>query len=172
MKPEEAASLKRLQARMNAIPKKVRAAVKPAIEKSAQEIVSKAKALAPVDSGALRNSIGYALGDGPATRATGAFRISTKAADPDLRAVVFAGNDDAYYARWIEFGTAGGVAGQRVGVRASDVRQNKSAGRKARRTHPGTPAQPFFFPAWRLGSKRATARIRRAISKAVREGWK
>lgn len=148
MKPEEAASLKRLQARMNAIPKKVRAAVKPAIEKSAQEIVSKAKALAPVDSGALRNSIDYAFGDGPATRATGAFRITTKAVDPELRVTVYAGDDDAYYARWVEFGT------------------------QAHGGHPGAVAQPFFFPAWRLGAKLATARIRRAISKAVREGWK
>ncbi len=34
------------------------------------------------------------------------------------------------------------------------------------------PAQPFFWPAFRLTRKRAENRIKRAISKAVREGWK
>lgn len=34
------------------------------------------------------------------------------------------------------------------------------------------PAQPFFWPGFRLGRKRAQNRIKRAISKSVREGWK
>ncbi|WAJ26278.1 HK97-gp10 family putative phage morphogenesis protein [Antarcticirhabdus aurantiaca] len=33
------------------------------------------------------------------------------------------------------------------------------------------PAQPFFWPAYRLTKKRAANRIKRAISKAVRDGW-
>ena len=33
------------------------------------------------------------------------------------------------------------------------------------------PAQPFFWPAFRLGRKRAAARIKRAMSKAVRDNW-
>ena len=32
-------------------------------------------------------------------------------------------------------------------------------------------AQPFFWPAFRLGRKRAAARIKRAMSKAVRDNW-
>ena len=35
-----------------------------------------------------------------------------------------------------------------------------------------TSAQPYFWPAFRLGRKRAAARIKRAVAKAVREGWK
>lgn len=33
-------------------------------------------------------------------------------------------------------------------------------------------AQPFFWPAYRLTKKRLTRRIKRAISKAVREAWR
>ena len=34
-----------------------------------------------------------------------------------------------------------------------------------------TPAHPFFWPAFRLMRKRATNRIKRAVSKAVRDNW-
>lgn len=34
-----------------------------------------------------------------------------------------------------------------------------------------TPAQPFFWPGFRLKRKRAQDRIKRSISKAVRTGW-
>lgn len=173
MKPMEKAQLQALQRRMDRIPKAVRLAVKPALEASAREIVGRAKALAPVDSGALRDSIGYAFGDGPAA-GTGVLRasVSSETLDADLKVTIFAGNSEVYYARFVEFGTAGSTAGQRVGVRSTDVRQNKTQGRKALRTHPGTPAQPFFMPAWRLGSKRAKSRVQRAIGKAVRAGWR
>jgi len=33
------------------------------------------------------------------------------------------------------------------------------------------PAQPFFWPGYRLGRKRALDRIKRSIRKAVRTGW-
>ncbi|WP_126978527.1 HK97-gp10 family putative phage morphogenesis protein [Frigidibacter oleivorans] len=34
-----------------------------------------------------------------------------------------------------------------------------------------TVAQPFFWPGFRLARKRAQARVKRAIGKAVRDGW-
>lgn len=149
MTPQEKGSLKALQARLDRIPKKVRAAIRPAIEAGAQEIVARAKALTPVDTGALRDSIGYAFGEGPKTRATGAFRQSAGSGlDADLKATIFAGNDGAFYARFVEFGTA------------------------PHGDHPGSSPRAFFFPAWRLTQKRAKARIQRAVSKSVRENWK
>lgn len=33
------------------------------------------------------------------------------------------------------------------------------------------PAQPYFWPAYRLTRKRAANRIKRAVSKAVKQGW-
>lgn len=59
----------------------------------------------------------------------------------ELEAAITAGNSDVRYPHLVEHGT-------------------KDA-----------PAQPFFWPAFRLESKRAAARIKRAISKAVRDNW-
>lgn len=52
---------------------------------------------------------------------------------------ITAGNSRVRYAHLVEFGTA------------------------------HAPAQPFFWPAYRLGKRRAAGRIKRAIGKAVRE---
>lgn len=60
---------------------------------------------------------------------------------PENAAYITAGNSDVRYAHLVEHGTA-----------------------KA-------PAQPFFWPAVRLTRKRVTNRIKRAISKAVRQNW-
>jgi len=58
---------------------------------------------------------------------------------PPNAALITAGNTNVRYAHLVEFGTA----------RAD--------------------AQPFFWPGFRLGSKRAADKIKRAIRKAVRE---
>jgi HK97 gp10 family phage protein len=58
---------------------------------------------------------------------------------PEGAAAVTAGNSDVRYAHLVEFGTT-----------------------KA-------PAQPFFWPAFRSQRKRAETRIKRALSKAVKE---
>ena len=52
-------SLSRFQRRMQAIPKAVRAAVRPALVKGAEEIAGAARHLAPEDTGALRGSIAF-----------------------------------------------------------------------------------------------------------------
>lgn len=55
------------------------------------------------------------------------------------QAAVTAGGADVRYAHLVEYGTA------------------------------DTPAQPFFWPAYRSLKKRATSRIKRAIGKAIRD---
>ena len=55
--------LARLQRRMAALPKSVRRAVAPAVEKSADEMVDLARRFAPVDDGTLRASIKHRAGD-------------------------------------------------------------------------------------------------------------
>ncbi|KQZ50914.1 hypothetical protein ASD54_11015 [Rhizobium sp. Root149] len=55
--------------------------------------------------------------------------------------IVTAGNSEVRYPHLVEYGTS-----------------------KA-------PAQPFFWPGYRLMKKRAANRIKRAIGKAVRENW-
>jgi len=58
---------------------------------------------------------------------------------------VIAGDEKAFYARWVEFGTA------------------------AREGHPGTAPQPFFFVAYRALRKRLRGRLTRAFTKAKKE---
>ena len=55
---------------------------------------------------------------------------------------ITAGNADARYVHLVEYGTA------------------------------NAPAQPFFWPIFRLLNPREERAIKRAISKSVREGWK
>lgn len=55
--------------------------------------------------------------------------------------LVTAGNSDVRYPHLVEYGVA------------------------------HAPAQPFFWPAYRLSKKRIANRIKRAVGKAVREGW-
>ncbi|RWD50567.1 MAG: HK97 gp10 family phage protein [Mesorhizobium sp.] len=59
----------------------------------------------------------------------------------ELEVLVTAGNEDVRYAHLVEYGTS-----------------------KAE-------AQPFFWPAFRLLQKRIRNRTKRAVSKAVRDGW-
>ena len=123
MARRSADQLARLRKRFDAVPKAVRAAVRPVLDKSAEELVTRMQALAPVDDGDLRDS------------------IRAEDGDHELSVRVQAGDDGAFYARWVEFGTA------------------------------NTPANPFFFVAYRLSKKRLQRRIKRAIGKSVREAW-
>ncbi|MDX6806430.1 HK97-gp10 family putative phage morphogenesis protein [Terrihabitans rhizophilus] len=60
---------------------------------------------------------------------------------PELTVRVTVGNDAVRYPHLVEYGTTDAAA------------------------------QPFFWPAFRLSRKRLDSRIKRAISKAVRDGW-
>lgn len=151
---------------MRAIPQAVKKAVRPAMERAAQDIVDIAKTLVAVDQGALRDSIGWTWDAAPA----GSMVLASSTAG-ELTITIYAGNDEAFYARFVEYGTQAGIFGQRVANPGAGVKQSKTKGRKSYRTHGGTAAQPFFFPAYRLGKKKATMKIRRAIVKAVKENW-
>lgn len=123
-----------LNRKLKRLPDKAEAAIRAQIAKSAGGIVAMAQNLVPKQSRALHDSIGWRWGAAPkGSRVLG----SVKGGDA-LTATIFAGNDKAFYARWVEFGT----------VKAS--------------------AQPFFFPAYRAHAKKAKAAIKRAINKAAR----
>lgn len=136
--------LAKFEARWKRIPKKAVENVRLAMEKSATEIVEEMRARAPRDSGALADSIGWTWGEAPA----GSFTIGTVGGREfsSLRITIFAGtrnkglgDQDAFYARFQEFGTINMFA------------------------------NPFFFPVWRARRKRVRQRVSRAISKAIRE---
>jgi len=150
----------------------IRKAVEAAVLQGAQDVAATARRLVPVDTGKLRESIGATLGEAPSTKATQALRGGRSKSSKEegaIIATVYAGNDEAFYAGFVEFGTRPSTAGERV--ESKGAKQSKS-GRVARRTHPGTTAAPFFFPAFRANKKRAKSRISRAISKAIKEALK
>lgn len=99
--------------------------VAKAVAKGAEEVAATAKQLAPVATGELRDSIGWQM-------------------NKSRMNIVATISADALHARWVEFGTKGGVLGSQ-------------------------PAQPFMFPAYRLLRKRVRNRIGRAIGKAARK---
>ena len=132
-----------LRAKFYGIPEKIERAVVAEIEVQAAKVVADMKRLVPVDSGALRDSIGWTWGDAP----KGSVTIGTVRGRSSLRVgvTVYAGTrnkslgkGDAFYARFQEFGTV------------------KMA------------ANPFFFPAWRANR----SRVKAALSRAAKRGAK
>lgn len=152
----------RLRRRMKTIVDETKAEIAPEMAETAKDIVGLMRRLVPFKSGKLRRSIDWSFGNPPPTKATGAFRPKPAKNSKGLRISIYAGDDEAFYARWVEFGTQPSVKGEKV--------QN-AAGRKrkAGRTHPGTTAQPFFFPAWRLKKKDAKKAVAKAVRAAVKK---
>jgi HK97 gp10 family phage protein len=79
--------LKNFEKRLAAIPARAREAVRPALEKSAEELAGMMRVLVPIDEGELKDS------------------IVVQNTEVDTQILVTAGNDDAPHARWVEFGT-------------------------------------------------------------------
>lgn len=123
---------------MDAIPKAVKEAVRPALQKSGDELAATMRAIAPEDTGALKGSIAVTLPgqSTPAYSQPGGSQVAG-----EIEVLVTVGNADVRYPHLVEYGT-------------------KDA-----------PAQPFFWPAFRLSQKRLANRIKRAVAKAVRDGW-
>lgn len=67
----------------------------------------------------------------------------------------------AWYWHMIEGGTAPGERVEKTGPRAGTVVK-----------HPGTPAHPHIFSAYRLLKKRMQGRMKRAMNKAAKEALK
>lgn len=112
-----------------------------AAAKGAEVIGDRARQLAPVDQGDLRDSIEVTTKLGP--RAKGMTRKAS-----EIEVYVGPTEDVRFRAHFIEFGTAPGKRGGRAGERKTDVKQANGVGRKVYRTHPGNKPQPFMRPAF------------------------
>lgn len=131
----------KLKAKANRLPAQARAHIAEALEKAANIIVTDMKRGVPVDDGDLRDSIKW-----------------DKVPDTDGTAIqITAGDGDAYYASFVEFGTKGGSR-----------KRKDASGSVTTYQHPGTRAQPFFFPAVRMNR----TRTRRLISAGYRKAAK
>ncbi len=93
----------RLKRRLAAVPVAVKQAVTPALIKGGEEIAAAQKALAPEDTGALRDSI-TVTPPGQATPAYSQPGGSTVAGENEV--LVTAGNSEVRYPHLVEFGTA------------------------------------------------------------------
>ncbi len=122
-RPTYAQQRARLKQRFAAVPQAVTLALQPVLEKCAAELIELARQLAPEASGDLKAS------------------IHAEPGDHALAIRIVAGDEDAFYARWVEFGTA------------------------------DTPSHAFLFPAFRLLKARFERRINRAVKKAVADAW-
>jgi HK97 gp10 family phage protein len=142
--------LQKLQKKLDALPVRVKARIREAMEEGANEIVTMAKSLVPADSGTLRDSIGWTWGRAP----KGAMTIGkVESTGGDLTITIYAGNSEAFYARWVEFGTAAHTAG----------------GKFAGAAIPAVPASPFFYVSFRALRRRVKSRVTRATTKAAKE---
>lgn len=131
----------KLKAKAKRLPDRARVHISDAMGRAAKVIVTDMRRGVPVDDGDLRDSIKWEA-----------------VPDTDGTAVqIVAGDKEAYYARFVEFGTKGGAR----------KRKDKS-GSTSSYQHPGTTAQPFFFPAVRMNR----TRVRRMISAGYRKAAK
>lgn len=129
----------KLRQKLRRIPVAARMEIAKAMEQSAQEVVDLARSLVPVDQGELRDSIGWSWHGAPqGSIKIGRLRAGANGGPGNLSIVIYAGDDEAFYARWVEFGT------------------RKMA------------ARPFFFPAYRAVRKRVRGRVTRAMNRAVK----
>ena len=141
-----------LERKLNRLPQVALDEMRAAMAESADEIVAMAKSLVSVDDGELRDSIGWTWGKVPKGALT-LGKVARSQIGGGLTATVYAGNSKAYYARWVEFGTA----------------QHVNGGLFAGSEHPGTQARPFFYPAFRANRKSAKRRIRAAQRLAAKQ---
>jgi len=143
------------------IPARVRTLTRSALVVWADKIVASMKAFAPKRSGALIESIGWVWG---AEAPKGTISVGTvRGGDPDFTITVFAGGKDAFWARWVEFGTQ-----PHATVKNASVLRGHRQGQGTQ--HPGTTPQPFFFPAVRLNRRGGRSRVSRAIKRGIQEG--
>lgn len=129
--------LHRLEQKLKRIPAQAKAEIRAAMEAAAENMVATMKSLVREETGALRDSIGWTWGKAP--KGAGIVAQAKSRMAGDLTLTVYAGNAEAFYGRWQEFGTA------------------------------TQPAQPFFFVSYRAHRKGAKRRIRAATSKAARK---
>jgi HK97 gp10 family phage protein len=149
--------VRRLARKLRDMPGPVREATRSALEQAAIQIVATMRQLAPVRTGSLRNSIGWTWGKVPKS----VLAVAT-ARDPSGNVLtIFAGNQTAFYARWIEFGTRPHSLAKRASTRRRK-RQDQGT------FHPGSPAQAFFFPSYRAHKKSAKRQVSAAIRKSIK----
>lgn len=142
--------LDQLNKKLKRIPRAAEKAAIDAVVLGANEIAAIQRTLAPVDDGDLKDSIAVT---GPNSRTPAYSQPGGSMSTNEFQAVVTAGNTKVRYAHLVEFGTAPHING----------------GQFAGSEHPGTAANPFFWPGYRAVRRRVRSRVTRVINKAVKD---
>jgi hypothetical protein len=137
-------NLDRLKRKLSRIPDGVKAAIREALQQNAEELVALQKRL--LTTSEINIDWQFTL---PGERET---RGSVKGAEGMSVTVYAEGRDITALARWHEFGTAPGV--------------REAPGYAFE--HPGTSAQPYFYPAYRALRRRMKSRITRKQNQAIK----
>lgn len=143
--------LPQLKAKLIKLKEQTAEQMKPAMAQAAQSVVDMMQRQVPVDKGDLRDSIGWTFGDKPKYA-----QAISRQTSGGLTITIFAGNTKVRYAHLVEFGTAPHAQG----------------GMFEGTEHPGTNAQPFFWPSWRAKKRDVRRILRAAIKEAVRNAVK
>ncbi len=126
----------RLYAKLRRLAPAAKEELRKVAEKSGAEMVTTAQRFAPIDTGALRDSIQVTPG-GQST--PGYSQPGGSSVVPEGSAMVTVGNSKVRYPHLVEYGT----------TRA--------------------PAQPYFWPAYRILRTRIRGRFSRALNKSVKQ---
>lgn len=119
------------------MPEAAKREIRNAMAQQADDIVRLMKQLAPHKSGTLRDSIQWKWGAAP-RGSTIIAAMRGAGVGGDLTLAIYAGGPDAYYARWLEFGTV------------------------------HMDPHPFFFVSWRAKRRSARRKVRAAVRTAAR----
>lgn len=153
----------RLRRVLKVLPDAQRKRLREAIAAGADEIVAAQRNLAPVSPhgthghppGALRRSIVKTMGDEDAPKYA-ALRSKRATQDPELAAIISAGNSAVRYAHLVEWGTA----------------PHTNQGEFKGSLNPGMHAEPFFYPGFRAHKSSVKRRINAAARQAIKDGLK
>jgi|GEM_PF-837350 len=173
----EPQGLRKARRQIQAIPERVRTRIKEANRQGVQDVAAAIRPRVQYLSKRLAATVGWSEGLPPEMRSTGSFRLKARNLNTTEKALnsegllftAFEGNDSAFWARWMEYGTK---AGQRdiTPMRSRVYRRGKRVENYRRViNHPGTPARPHFWPVIRMMRRQLKARVSRAISRGVKE---
>lgn len=152
-----------------ALPNAMRDEIRKALDVSADETTDLMKRFVPVRSGALRNSISYTFGEYKPDNANVRGLKSTGAGATELTVTMHAGDAKAWYAGLVEFGTRAHI----IQPKQEGGSLHLLDGRIVEKVdHPGGMAQPYFFPAYRFGKKRAKSRLSRAVRNGAKKAFR
>jgi len=143
--------LSSLNRKLAKLPIVARQMIRQQMEKTAEQIVAMMQSLVPVAEMVLYESIGWTWGRAPKGSMVVASVDST--GDDRMTITIYAGSRDAYYAKWVEFGTA----------------KHENGGIFAGSENPGTKAQPFFYVSWRANKRRARSAVARSVTASAKK---